>query len=157
MITPLIDGAERATERAVLVRLDEALDRGERVLGLDRTLALLAQRRVEVLLIAQEARLTAAQCPRCGHVSSLEERHCACHGVRLTSIDAIGHAVTLASEQAARVVVMRHESEALAHRGSIAVLVRANRARATAPPQPHPPPTKEANHAWSTHTLGPVR
>jgi len=152
MITPLIEGAERTTERALLVRLEESLDRGDRVAGLDRTLELLARRRVGVRLIAQDARLAAGQCPRCGHVSTVESR-CACDGVRLISVDAIGPAVRLASEQAARVVVMRHESDALTQHGSIAALIRVE----TNPPETNSPPIKEATHAWSTHTLGSIR
>ena len=152
VITPLVEGAERTTERALLARLEESLEGGEGVTGLDQTLELLASRRVEVLLIAQDARLTAGQCPRCEHVSTVEAR-CACHGVRLISVDAVGHAVKLASEQAARVVVMRHESDALTQHGSIAALIRVE----TNSTETNPPSTKEASHAWSTHTLGPIR
>jgi hypothetical protein len=73
VITPFIEGAERTTERTLLVRLEESLDRGERVVGLDRTLEPLARGRVGVLMIAQDARLAAGQYPRCGQSDALTQ------------------------------------------------------------------------------------
>jgi hypothetical protein len=48
----------------------------------------------------------------------------------LMSVDALARAVELAEDQAARVVVVRHELDALLERGSIATVERADTQRA---------------------------
>jgi len=123
--TPLIEGAERARERALLVALDQSLEvGGAAVVGPDDVLAALEQRRVEVLLILQGSGFIAGGCPRCGCASTTSGR-CKLDGASLASVDAIEHAVGLASDQAAKIVVVRHERADLAVHGSIAALLSA--------------------------------
>ncbi len=68
---PMIEGAERARERALLVALDRSLEiRGAAVEGVDGVLTALKQRRVEVLLVADGSSLIVGLCPRCGGFST---------------------------------------------------------------------------------------
>jgi hypothetical protein len=90
---------------------------------------------VGVLLIAQGASLTAGLCPRCGRLSASGPR-CRLDGAGLAPVDALTHAVELAADQAADVVVS-HERASLHERGSIAALPKpAQRAHAF-PVTPH--------------------
>jgi peptide subunit release factor 1 (eRF1) len=75
VVTPIVEGAERAQERAALTMLEDAPG-AERVVvcGLEPTLAMLQQRRVELLLIAEGARFTTGICPLCGRVSTSRRR-----------------------------------------------------------------------------------
>ena len=78
----------------------------------------------QLLLIAAGASFTPGLCPRCG---SLWTTHTSCQfdGAGLASVDGIEHAVRLAKDQAAGVVIIHHELAALAEHGSIAALARA--------------------------------
>jgi protein required for attachment to host cells len=125
VIAPLAEGAERARERALLTRLDHVLAAGERAAaGPGTVFTLLGRRRVETLLVAAGASFTAGLCPRCGSLSTTRAS-CEVDGASLESVDGIEHAVRLAEDQAAEVVIIRHEVAALAEHGSIAALTRA--------------------------------
>jgi hypothetical protein len=123
VVAPIIEGVERASERALIVELEDLLDAGESaVAGLDDVFSMLARSRVEVLLIAHGASFTAGLCPRCGRLWASSAR-CPLDGAGLASVDAIKHAAGRAATQAAEVAVVRHEVSALAEHGSIAALL----------------------------------
>jgi hypothetical protein len=66
---------------------------------------------------------------------STRRQSCEFDGMGLLSVDAFAHAVELAEDQAARVIVVRHELDTLIEHGSIATLKRADMQR------PVPAPT----------------
>jgi len=125
VLAPMIEGVERTHERALLARLEASgRDVQPAAAGLEQVLSMLEQQQVEVLLIAQGASFTAGLCPRCGGLSANTAR-CERDGADLASVDAIAHAVDLALDQAADVVVVNHERAWLHERGSIAGLRKA--------------------------------
>lgn len=66
VVTPIVEGAERAHERAALTMLVDAPEAERMVVsGLEPALAMLQRRQVELLLIAEGARFTAGLCPLC--------------------------------------------------------------------------------------------
>ena len=124
-VAPVVDRADKDRERALIVRLEEALGiGGPAAAGLDEVLSTLEQDRVQTLLVAHGASLHAQLCPLCGQLSANGERRCRLDGAPLGSVDAIEHALELAAHQSAQVAVMRHEVAALRNRGSIAALLR---------------------------------
>lgn len=124
-VAPVVDAAERERERELRARLDEALGTGgPAAAGLDEVLAMLEQQRVELLLLAEGASLTAALCPRCGRLSASEASNCPLDGEALAPVDATEHVVEIAARESVDVVVMHHEVAALRKRGSIAALLR---------------------------------
>jgi hypothetical protein len=154
IVTPVVEGVERARERALIASLEHRLQLdGTAVCGLQETLATLQQQRVETLLIADGALLTAGKCPECGRLTTGRGR-CELDAMGLDSIDAIAQAVNLAQDQAATVVRVRHERDALIERGSIAALTRAQ-TRPSARNQR--PTTQEASNGWSTDQMGALR
>lgn len=118
VVTPMLDGAQRARERAALICWENSLlTEGPATHGLAVAFAMLEHGRVAVLLIAEGARLTAGVCRRGGRVS-IGQRSCRFDGTTLASIDAVAHAIDLAAAQSAEVMVIRHERDALiAHGG----------------------------------------
>ena len=129
VVAPVIEGAERA----LLVAFDQAPDGDEpAAVGLDAVLSALERRRVEVLLVVQRSSLIIGLCPRCGRASTTSRR-CTFDGADLAAVDAFEHAVSLAAEQAAEVVMVRHERSALIDRGSIAALLGACDSRRQVP------------------------
>ena len=124
-VAPVVDRADQDRERALIVRLEEALGTGgPAAAGLDEVLSTLEQDRVQTLLVAHGASLHAQLCPLCRRLSANGERRCRLDGAPLGSVDAIEHALELAAHQSAQVAVMRHEVAALRNRGSIAALLR---------------------------------
>jgi hypothetical protein len=125
IVRPLLDGAERARERAALISWENSLlsEHGAAARGLRDAFAMLEQRRVAVLLIADGARLTAGLCRRCGRVST-GPGGCDFDGARLVSIDAVAHAIDLATDQHAKVMMIRQERDRLIEQGGIATLAR---------------------------------
>lgn len=123
VVAPLIEGVEMAQERALMTQLEGRVGLGEgAVCGLAETLLALQQERVAILLIAEGARLTAGRCTHCQRVSTSCGR-CELDGADRSSVDAIAAATRLAEDQAAVVVSVRHERDALIGRGSIAAMV----------------------------------
>ena len=102
---------------------------------------MLQQRHVELLLIAEGARFTAGVCPLCGWVST-NRRSCNLGGTGLASVDGYAQAVELAEEQAARIMVVRHELDAMTEHGSIATLPRADARYAVLAPSIPPSPAR---------------
>lgn len=124
-VGPVVERAERDHERALLERLGAALGTGgHAAAGLDEVLATLEQERVELLVIADGARLRAGLCPHCGRLSASDAGHCPLDGAPLGCVDAVEHAIERAAAQSVAVTVVRHEVTALRERGSIAALLR---------------------------------
>jgi peptide subunit release factor 1 (eRF1) len=124
VVAAVVEHAQRARERDLLRRLGDALATGgPAVTGLDAVLASLRQRRIETLVVADGAQLTAGLCPRCGRLSSTRERRCPLHGAGLAPVDAVDLAIERAKRQRADVVVFCHESAGLREHGSIAALL----------------------------------
>lgn len=124
-VTPVIERAERDHERALISRLDEALGRGgAAAAGLDEVLAMFEEERVEVLVLADQASVTAGLCSRCGRLSASGEGHCRFDDGPLRSVDAVEHIVALAAKHSVEVVVVRHERDALGEHGQVAALLR---------------------------------
>jgi peptide subunit release factor 1 (eRF1) len=124
-VAPVIERAERDREHALVARLEQALGTGgAAAAGLDEVLSTLEQQRVETLLVADRAPLTAGLCPRCGRLSTSDHGRCARDGAVVAEVDAVEHAVKEAARQSARVVVVRHEVNWLIEHGAIAALLR---------------------------------
>jgi len=124
-VAPVVERADQAGERALIARVEEGLGTGgAAAAGLDEVLALLEQGRVETLLVAQGAQLTASLCPRCGRLSAANHGTCPLDGAILASVDATEHAIESAASQDVDIVVVRHEDAALREHGSIAALLR---------------------------------
>ena len=124
-IAPLLDDAERERERALISRLDQALGTGgAAVAGLEEVLTMFEEERVQTLLLADRASLTAGLCSRCGRLFASDEGRCKLDGASLASVDATEHIVALAAQRSAEIVVIRHESDALRAHGQVAALLR---------------------------------
>lgn len=120
-VEQVVDAAERVGERELVARLEEALGTGgPAAAGMDEVLATLDEHRVEVLVLAEGADLTAARCSRCGRLSASGVDRCPLDGAVLERVDAID----LAAQEAVDVVVVHHEAAALREHGSIAALLR---------------------------------
>ncbi len=125
VVAPIVQEAERSRERALLRSLWEGLTAGDAaVVGVDAVLASLEQRRVDTLMVAAGARLTAGRCPRCGWLSCARENCCPLDGALLEPIDAVECATERARDQRADVVVFSDETAGLCQHGSIAALLR---------------------------------
>lgn len=124
-IGPVIEQSDRNRESSLLWELDESIATGgHAVAGLDEVLRMLERHRVETLMIVDGAALKAGRCPKCGRLFASREGRCEVDGSTLAEVDAAQHTIDLAAELGAEVVVVRHEPEELARRGSIAALLR---------------------------------
>ncbi|MGD0452246.1 MAG: host attachment protein [Solirubrobacteraceae bacterium] len=125
-VAPLIDDAERERERALISRLEQALGTGgPATSGLDEVLATLQEGRVEMLLLADQAKLPAAgSCPSCGGLYASAEGDCRVDGAALAAVDAVEYLTAQAARQSIPVVVARHEPETLRAYGEVAAFLR---------------------------------
>lgn len=124
-LAPVFDRAERDRERALISRLGDALATGgPAAAGLDEVLATLEEARVELLLVADQASLTAGLCARCGRLSASAEGRCRFDDAPLASVDAVEHIVALAARHSVELVVIRHGRDALGEHGPVAALLR---------------------------------
>jgi peptide chain release factor subunit 1 len=124
-VSPVVERAEHDRERALISRLEEALGTGgAATAGLDEVLATFERERVEVLLVADRASLTAGLCSLCGRLSASGDGTCQLDGAPLVSVDAIEHLIALAAQRSVDVVVVRHELDALREHGHVAALLR---------------------------------
>jgi peptide chain release factor subunit 1 len=124
-VAPLVDAAEREREHELVARLEEALATGgAAAAGLDEVLATLREDRVDLLILAEGASLTGGLCPRCGRLSASGNGECLLDGAPLGRVDAVEHAVELATRESVHVTVVHHEVAALREHGSIAALLR---------------------------------
>lgn len=124
-VAPIVEHAAHDRERALVARLEDALGSGgPAAAGLDEVLAALEQKRVETLLVAEGAKLTAGLCSRCGRLAASGENHCPLDGAALAAVNAVEHAIEIAAHQSSDVVVLHHEPAALHEHDSIAALLR---------------------------------
>src|SRR5947208_11600385 len=107
--------AEQTRERQALDRLVEGVQRGSRAAaGLDDTLGVLNERRVETLMLTYGFTAAGKLCPECGSVFANGDSACPADGTPLNERDDIVEsAVELAIMQSADVLVMRHLGEEL--------------------------------------------
>ena len=125
--TPVIEEADRRREREALDRVVEGVQRGGRAAaGLDETLGVLNERRVETLVLGSGFTASGKWCPECGSVySDNGEANCPADGTALQERDNIVEsAVELALVQSADVLVMHHFRDELEPHGSIAAVLR---------------------------------
>jgi peptide chain release factor subunit 1 len=124
-VSPIVERAEHDRERALISRLEQALGTGgAAAAGLEEVLATFEEERVEVLLVADRASLTAGLCSVCGRLSASGDGACQLDGAPLVSVDAIEHLIALAAQRSAEVVVVCHDLDALRERGHVAALLR---------------------------------
>lgn len=124
---PAIEASEREQEDRALVRLREGMAPGDHAsAGLDQVLALLNQRRVRMLFVAESYVEPGLVCPYCGWLAtSTEEAVCPVDGSTLEPReDLAGAAIQAALAQDAEVLVFHHRRDELAEYGSIAALLR---------------------------------
>ncbi|EHN12998.1 hypothetical protein PAI11_01440 [Patulibacter medicamentivorans] len=123
-VAPVVEAAERDRERELLARVGDGLATGGRAAaGLDEVLAVLAEGRVTLLLVAEDAELTARRCPTCGWMTADARPTCPDDDTPLVAVDAVAHLLDATARRAAPTVVVHHEREALAARGSVAALL----------------------------------
>ncbi len=123
-VTPLIERAEREQEHALSSRLEQALATGgPAVCGLDEVLATLQQGRVEMLLLTDQAKLTAGLCSSCGRLYPAADGECPLDGTPLVSVDAVEHLIVQAARQAIPVRVARHEPDVLRAHSDVAAFL----------------------------------
>jgi peptide chain release factor subunit 1 len=123
----VIEEAERRREREALDRLVEGVQRGGRAAaGLDQTLFVLNERRVETLMLGDGFTASGKWCPECGSVySDNGDADCPADGTALqVREDIVESAVELALMQSADVLVMRHLGDELEPHGSIGAVLR---------------------------------
>jgi peptide chain release factor subunit 1 len=111
-------------EREALDRLDAGLGTGGRgAAGLEEVLAVLNERRVEILLIEQGLTAPGVCCPACDWVGA-DGSNCPVDDTPLEQRDdIIEAAVQLAITQSAEVISVRHHDD-LDGRGSVAAVLR---------------------------------
>src|SRR3954447_3473339 len=123
----VIEEAERGREREALDRLVEGVQRGGRAAaGLDDTLGVLNERRVETLMLGYGFTAAGKWCPECGSVfSDNGQADCPADGTELqVRDDIVESAVELALMQSADVLVMRHLGDELEPHASIGAVLR---------------------------------
>ena len=121
---PAIDDDDRRREREALDRVNEGLGSGGRgAAGLDETLAVLNERRVETLLFEEGFSAPGVVCSSCGWIGAAAASCPVDDGQLHQRDDVIESAVELALEQAAGVIVVHHHDD-LGPRGSIGAVLR---------------------------------
>jgi peptide chain release factor subunit 1 len=122
---------EQATERRVEAErvaalFDAALGHGPGVLGLDRTLEAIVERRVQVLVVEEDFRQPGFECPNCQFLVAIETAHCPLCDTQLDpQLDIVERAAERAIDQQATIEVLRGEArQALAAHGHIGALLR---------------------------------
>ncbi len=119
---PCFDELEEQREREALDRVEQGL---RAVAGLDETLRVLNERRVEVLLLEQNFSTPGTFCPECGWLGPDGETECPADGTALGRCDELADAtIELAIQQSAELLPLRHHEGALEERGGIAALLR---------------------------------
>jgi peptide chain release factor subunit 1 len=117
---PLIEKLEQTREHEVIDKLGE---RG--ACGLDDVLPPLNERRVELLILDEQfGGVTGVQCLECGWLG-LEGDRCPADGSELAKLDDLTEAmIELSVQQAADLLAVRHERDALEAHGGAAALLR---------------------------------
>lgn len=122
---PLIEADDGRRERDALERLSEGFaPDGHAAGGLDEVLQLLDDKRVQMLLLTHGLEAPGFVCPQCGRLSA-GDGPCPGDGVAPEPCeDVIPRAIQVAIDQAAEVLVVREQHDALAAYGSVAALLR---------------------------------
>ena len=117
---PVFEKVEREHEAKAL---DRVWERG--VTGIEDVVAALNERRVEVLLLDEQfSGVSGVQCTECGLLAS-EGDSCPADGASMTELeDLTDAAIELAVQQAAEVLAVHHDREALDQHGGAAALLR---------------------------------
>lgn len=129
-VVPLLSQAGAAARARALAELNERVDRGERAaVGIEDTLAALAQRRVEQLVLAVGFAAEGGRCPSCGLLYAAGTDTCPVDGSALEPVaDLREAAVEAAVLQDGGVVVVGEGSEipppVLVRGGGIGALLR---------------------------------
>lgn len=119
---PCFDELEERRERDALDRVEQG---SRAVAGLDETLRVLNERRVEVLLLEQSFSTPGTLCPECGWLGPDGEDACPADGTPLIHCEELADAaIELAIQQSAELLPLRHHEGALEDRGGIAALTR---------------------------------
>jgi peptide chain release factor subunit 1 len=117
---PRFDELEREREAETLERLGE---RG--ACGPAEVLRALNERRVETLLLDEQFSAPGSQCPECGWLAPADETRCPVDATALVPLDDLTDAaIELALQQAAGLLAVRHDREALREHDGIAALLR---------------------------------
>jgi peptide subunit release factor 1 (eRF1) len=122
---------EQATERRVEAErvaalLEAALGHGPGVLGLDRTLEVVVEGRVRVLVVEEDFRQPGFECPHCQYLVAMATARCPlCDTPLDPQLDIVERAVERAIDQQATIEILRGEArQALAVHGHIGALLR---------------------------------
>jgi peptide chain release factor subunit 1 len=124
---PVIERFERQREDAALAALSEgAAPGGRSAAGADEVLALLGERRVRTLMIAESLVIAGWACPRCGWLRVAPDPGvCPADGSAFERrADLVEDAIAAGLAQDADVLVFRHRPRDLAPHGGIAALLR---------------------------------
>jgi peptide chain release factor subunit 1 len=117
------DDIERAKEASVVSRLRDGLPHGRAVAGIDATLAALAERRVDTLVVSDGFEAPGWRCTACGAMLTLGPSCKVCRTGMEKCDDIVEEAIDEALAQAARVAVCRVDPD-LDVLGRIGGLVR---------------------------------
>jgi peptide subunit release factor 1 (eRF1) len=121
-VQPCFDELEERREREALERVEQGV---RAVAGLDDTLRVLNERRVEILLLDQGFSTPGTLCPQCGWLGADGVETCPVTGTPLVRCDELADvAIELAIQQAAELLPLRHRQDALEERGGIGALTR---------------------------------
>jgi peptide subunit release factor 1 (eRF1) len=129
-VAPAIERFERGEEEALIARISELADAGgNAVLGMQATLAAVADGRVHELAVADGISAAGRECSACGHLDAEEVESCPRCGAGLASLDEVDDITERAAEkvyaQGGRVeVVFAHAAEKLIARGGLGALMR---------------------------------
>ena len=126
-VAPAIDEVDERREREALDRFEEGVGTGGRgAAGLDETVAMLNERRVETLLLGDRFDAAGVLCRQCGWVGTdVTLTECPVDGGALEERGNIAeNAIELAIMQSASVLRVRHHAERLESRGSIGAVLR---------------------------------
>jgi peptide subunit release factor 1 (eRF1) len=123
---PVIEQHEDRREQAILEQLSEGLaPNGHAASGLDETLQLLYERRVQTLLVAHGFHAAGHSCPRCGLLLAGDGVACPIDGTDLQPhADIVELAIERAVGESVDVLVLHDRCSTLESYGSIAVLLR---------------------------------
>ncbi len=122
---------EQAIERRVEAErvaalLEAALGHGPGVLGLERTLEAIVEKRLQLLVVEEDFRQPGWECPHCQYLVAVETTRCPlCDSALEPQIDIVERALERALDQRATLEVLRGEArQALAAHGHIGALLR---------------------------------
>jgi peptide chain release factor subunit 1 len=122
---------EQATEHRVEAErvaalLEAALGHGPGVLGLDRTLEVIVEGRVRMLVVEEDFSHPGFECPHCQYLVAIETAHCPlCDTPLDPQVDIVERAVERSIDQQATIEILRGEArQALAAHGHIGALLR---------------------------------